>query len=275
MSLISFVGVCLLGLLQSPKLGSIVEYTCLAFAAVVLVADALLHLLPHALEGADHEQMSSIGLSAVAGSLFLLVVPELCEWHGHKHGHCVAASGVANLVVEMLHNFIDGIAIGLAHLASPTAGLHTAVAVAAHELPQELGDFMVLRSAGFPIGRLLAWNFAASLTCVGGVAAVQLVGQEATMRLQQRLMAFTAGSFLTLALGMLYPQVLASIKARHKEASSAAAAKLLCLVVGGVAIAALLYVGELEGEEHSHGHDHGHGHGQGHAHSHAHSHKEL
>jgi len=263
MSVVSFVGAALLGFLKMPSVGAVVEYGCLAFAASVLVADALVHLLPHALEGADHERMSAVGISAVGGSLALLVVPELCEWHRHHHSHDIQAYGIANLVVEMLHNFVDGIVIRLSWLGGPAAGLSTTLAVAAHELPQELGDFMVLRAAGFTVPRLLMWNFLASLTCVGGVATAHFVGQGTTEMIQQHLMAFTAGSFLTLSLNMICPQVITTINSHH-EGAARARAKVLCLAVGIVAIFVLLKIGELEA---GHGHDHHHGHGHG-EHSH-------
>jgi len=241
------------------------------FAGSVRIADALLHLLPHALEDADLDQMSDVGISASLGCISLLVVPELCEWHQQQSGSGIGASGIANLVVEMLHNFVDGIAIGLSFLAGPTAGLEATIAVAAHELPQELGDFMVLKAAGFPVAQLLLWNFLASLTCVLGVAVAHAIGQEASSSLQRHLMAFTAGTFLTLALNMIYPQVLASIRAHHKGRKQALA-KLLCVATVFLAILAMLKVGDLEsGEAHEHGHhtSHGHSHGQ------SHSHKEL
>lgn len=274
MSAVSFIGVALLGVLKMPTLGVVVEYTCLAFAGAVLVADALLHLMPHALEGASHDDMSAVGISAVAGAFSLLVVPELCEWHRHAHGHGVEASGIANLVVEMLHNFVDGIAIGLSFIAGPAAGLEASLAVAAHELPQELGDFMVLRAAGFPVPRLLFWNFVASLTCVLGVAVAQYIGEEASALLQKHLMAFTAGSFLTLALSMIYPQVISSIH-KHHSGYSMARAKLLCLSVSVVAIGVLLKLGSMEaGHMHGH-HDHSEAHGHGHSGHHSHAHGEL
>jgi len=268
MSVVSFVGVAILGVLHFPTIGPIVEYLCLSFAGSVLIADALLHLLPHALEGADHDQMSATGIAATLGCISLLVVPELCKWHQDQRGHGIEASGIANLVVEMLHNFVDGIAIALSFLAGPTAGLAATIAVAAHELPQELGDFMVLKAAGFPVPQLLLWNFLASLTCVLGVAVAHAIGQEASSSLQRHLMAFTAGTFLTLALNMIYPQVLASIRAHH-EGRKQAIAKFLCMTMVFFAILAMLKVGDLEsGEAHEHGHhmSHGHSHGQGHSH---------
>merc|ERR1719265_736189 len=99
----------------------------------------------------------------------------MCSSHGHSHGggdhhsSSVAAYGYANLLVEMIHNFVDGISIGLSFMAGGPAGVSATIAVAVHELPQELGDFVVLRAAGFSTARLLFFNFIASLTCVGGV----------------------------------------------------------------------------------------------------------
>jgi len=270
MSIISFAGVALLALLNQPSIGPLVAQTCLSFAGAVLVADALLHLLPHALEGATHTEMTSIGIAGVVGALGLLVVPEVCERHQHQHEaheHHVQPSGIANLVVEMLHNFVDGIAIGLSFLAGPLPGLNASLAVAAHELPQELGDFVVLRAAGFSVPRLLMWNFLASLTCVGGVALAQLLGQDASAAVQRHLMAFTAGTFLTLALSMIYPQVLENLKAHH-QGRSLTKAKTLCLGVSVIAVFILIQVGKLESDHgHSH-HDHGHSHHghEGHAH---------
>jgi len=277
MSVLSFVGVGLLVLLNIPSMSITVEYSCLAFAGAVLVADALVHLLPHSLEGADHGEMTSVGLSAVAGCLAILAVPEVLEAH-HSHGHSghshMQAYGYANLVTEALHNFVDGISLGLAWAAGAPAGISTALAVAVHELPQELGDFMVLRSAGFPVGRLLLWNFGVSLTCAAGVGLVQAMGQSAaTAAVQKYMTAFTAGSFLALALNMIFPQVSASIKAHHgKSPRAASLAKIFCCALSVAGIYALVKIGELESHDHGHDHGHAHGHAHGHGHGHAHGH---
>jgi len=261
MSVVSFVGVLSLMFLRVPSIGFITTYLCLAFAGGVLCADAVLHLLPHALEGADHDTMGHIGLAAFAGCMSLIIVAEICEWHSATHGHDIKAYGIANLIVEMLHNFVDGLTLGLAFLAGAPAGFGATFAVALHEIPQELGDFMVLREAGFPLGKLLAWNFVASLTCVGGVAVAHVIGEESTVAIQRYLMAFTAGSFLTLSLNMIMPQVLVVIHGRHEPKSGAAVrAKLLCLVVIALGAYALYKLGDLEGHAHDHaGHEHGHG----------------
>jgi len=153
---VSFAGVVLLLLVNIPRLHAVAEYACLSFAGTVLVADALIHLLPHSLEGADHDTMVSVGISATLGCMAVLAIPELLD-HGHAHGSegCehqqhVQAFGWANLLTEMLHNFADGMSLGVAWSSGLGGGLAAALAVAVHELPQELGDFVVLRSAGFP-----------------------------------------------------------------------------------------------------------------------------
>lgn len=278
MSAISFAGVGLLVFLQIPRLGAVVEYSCLAFAATVLVADALIHLLPHALEGADHGTMSSVGISATVGCLAILAVPEVIEWHNHRHdgahghGPQVHAYGWANLVTEMLHNFVDGISLGLSWMAGPAAGVSTTIAVAVHELPQEIGDFMVLRSAGFPTGQLLCWNFLASLTCAGGVGLVHWLGEtDLAASVQRYMTAFTAGTFLSLALNMIFPQVLASIKTSH-QGRAGGWAKVLCSALAVLAVYVLLRIGDLEDHDHGHFHEHGHGGHRGHGHS---GHHEL
>lgn len=264
MSILSFAGAALMIPLRMPRIGAVVEYCSLAFSATVLVADALIHLLPHALEGADHGTMTAVGIAATAGCLAILTIPGLVEWHhrGHEHSHEVHAYGIANLVTEMMHNFVDGIGLGIAWRASASSGFSTALAVAVHELPQEIGDFMVLRAAGFPVRQLLCWNFIASLTCLGGVALVHVVGQiDLAATVQRYATAFTAGSFLSLALNMIFPQVSESISKNHKGIA-AVRAHSLCVVIAMMAIYALVRIGELEvGHEHSHGGHGGHGHG--------------
>lgn len=280
MSVISFVGVLFLGVFGAPKVEAVLEYVCLAFAGATLVADALLHLLPHALEGADHDAMTTTGVAGVAGVFFILVIPEMCPDHSHDHGgdhghkSHIEAYGYANLIVEMIHNFVDGISIGLSWMAGGAAGHGATIAVAVHELPQELGDFVVLRSAGFATPQLLFFNFLASLTCIGGVGLAHFIGQEASLPLQRILMAFTAGSFLGLALNMIFPQVSESIKKNHRGVGQLYA-RLACLVASLLAVFILIKVGNLEDHGHDHdghGHSHSHTHGSGHQHG---SHLEM
>ena len=107
--------------------------------------------------------------------------------------------------MELVHNFVDGIAIGIAWTSSKnsvSAGLNTTIAVIVHEIPQELGDFMVLRLAGFPVRRLLFVNFLVSLSTILGVFCSTWVisSEQTTATVKKTLMALTAGSFLSLSM---------------------------------------------------------------------------
>ena len=122
------------------------------------------------------------------------------------------------------------------------------MAVAVHELPQELGDFAVLRRAGFSTGPLLLANFAASLSCFGGVA---LAESPWVLGYEKELVAFTAGSFLALSLSSLVPQAAEAVADRR------GAARLLALLWGllllGGTLRFLVFVGELEDSAPGHG----------------------
>eukprot|EP00633_Aureoumbra_lagunensis_P002846 CAMPEP_0197299102 /NCGR_PEP_ID=MMETSP0890-20130614/45249_1 /TAXON_ID=44058 ORGANISM="Aureoumbra lagunensis, Strain CCMP1510" /NCGR_SAMPLE_ID=MMETSP0890 /ASSEMBLY_ACC=CAM_ASM_000533 /LENGTH=261 /DNA_ID=CAMNT_0042777253 /DNA_START=248 /DNA_END=1033 /DNA_ORIENTATION=- len=152
-----------------------------------MVADALLHLLPEALEEND---ASRIGFITFLGAVSVLVFETCLEFLGFAK--VIAPYGIANLAVESLHNFIDGIALGAAFAAG--GGISATIAIAAHELPQELGDFAILKSAGFSTTSLLLLNAAVSLTSFLGVALAHRFQDESA------LLAFTAGTFLALAL---------------------------------------------------------------------------
>jgi zinc and cadmium transporter len=265
MSGISFIGVVFLAVLPSTRTadqGSFavwIEYTSLTFAASVLLADALIHLLPHAGGG------EGSGIVACLGGLGLVAVDIISGALQTK----VKGYGIANLCVELLHNLVDGFTLGLSWCAGPAAGSSATLAVAVHELPQELGDFLVLRAAGFSTTSLLCWNFIASLSCGLGVVLVFQLEVTRTEAVQKVLFELTGGSFLALSLYMLIPQVKSLIE-EHHTSRCAAAAYVWCAVVAAVAVQVVIVIGELE--EHS-GHGHGHGHGQGHGHhADAHSH---
>lgn len=167
--------------------------------------------------------------------------------------------------MELLHNYVDGLALGTAWKTGRAAGLSSTIAVVAHEIPQEIGDCAVLKMAGFGNSRLLFWNFIVSLTIVLGVATIDVIGETATTsgsaeQLKKICIAVTAGSFLSLSLYLMMPQVMQAI-ASHAEAlegkksDSKSRRKLMwrkvqcyaeCFVVGTVGIAIVYAVGLLE-----------------------------
>ena len=172
MSLLSFAGAVTYSafgaLFPKRPVSSFLDYTCLTVAAAAMIGDACLHMIPETFEGADAARAETYGLLLIAGVVAVLAFEGLCDALRGADA-TIRPFGVANLLVEGLHNFADGMALGVAWRLSPEAGAATTVAVAVHELPQELGDFAVLKRAGFSVPGLLAANFLASLTCFGGV----------------------------------------------------------------------------------------------------------
>ena len=265
--------------IDDEKAVSFFDATCLTLAAAAMIGDACLHLIPETFEGTDEDTADRYGVLLVTGVVAVLAFEKICDACLHlipetfegtdedtadRYGVllvtgvvavlafekiCDACNtgtiepfGVANLLVEGLHNFADGMALQVAWTQSTATGVATTIAVAVHELPQELGDFAVLRRAGFATGPLLAANFVASLTCFGGVA---LAASPWVAEREDEMVAFTAGSFLALALHSLAPRALATLDdAQTAQGRALRAVWLLALVLGVVHF--LQFVGELE-----------------------------
>ncbi len=194
MSAISFSGVALL-LLRGLK----IENELLMFSAAVLVTDGCLHLLPEALELS--ESPLRVGTLAGVGALLTAAV----QLFSHSHENPKKALGYANLLGELIHNFIDGLALGVAWMSGNGAGWSSAFAIAAHELPQEMGDFAILAAAGFSTQKLLLLNLVVSLTCPLGVVVSYMVGSVVSEGFREILLPVTAGSFVAFAFYILKP----------------------------------------------------------------------
>ncbi|KAJ8605879.1 hypothetical protein CTAYLR_000579 [Chrysophaeum taylorii] len=219
MSAISFSG----GLVLTRASG-VLEWTCLTVAAATMCADALIHLI-----------VPEEGFACFLGALSVVAFEAVCEGP-------IKPFGIANLAVEALHNLIDGATMGAAFATSRSAGYSTALAVAIHELPQELGDFAVLRRAGLSVRGVLWWNFLASLTSFFGVFLGQVCAGP-------KLSAFTAGSFLGLALHSIAPQALQSLN-QHRGS------KLMALLLTIASAQFLVLISCLEDDDHHHHHHH-------------------
>src|SRR5690606_26482545 len=138
----------------------------------------------HAIEAAGMEDLHEIGLTFVIGILLFFMLEKLviwrhchvhdCEAHAPDHGHHRPehAAGVLVLIGDGLHNLIDGVLVAAAFLTDFHLGVVTALAVAAHEIPQEVGDVAVLLQSGMSRAKALLYNVGASLTAIiGGIAA--------------------------------------------------------------------------------------------------------
>jgi len=213
-----------------------------SFAIGALLGAALLGLLPHALEGAGGRDPHLITGALLLGLLGFFLLEKLVLWrHCHStdcevhipedSGHRHSAAGTLILIGDGLHNFIDGILIGAAFLTDIHLGIVTSLAVAAHEIPQEVGDFAVLLHSGFSTARAFFYNLLSSLaTMVGGVLAYY--GFRDFAPALPYVLAVAASSFIYVAVADLIPGL-------HQRVEFSATLKQVILIGAGVS---LIYV---------------------------------
>lgn len=175
-----------------------------SYATGMLLGAALLGLLPHAIEQGGPE--ISLGM-VLAGLIGFFVLERLLLWrHCHREGVCEVhgTAGPLILVGDALHNFVDGIMIAAAFLSSIPLGIATGIAVIAHELPQEVGDFAVLLDSGFTRGRALKWNLISGAATLPG-ALLGYIALERSQGLIAPILALSAAGFLYIGLADLIP----------------------------------------------------------------------
>ncbi|MEY2842632.1 MAG: hypothetical protein RI920_669 [Pseudomonadota bacterium] len=210
------VSVLLAAALSAPLLGLIVRHL-VSLSTGVLLGTALLHVLPEAFESGKPPQ--GLFLTLLGGLLFffLLEKAELyrhghhheTDDHHHHHGFDAEQAGRGGwsvLVGDSIHNFCDGVLIAAAFLTNPHLGMVTAMAIIAHEIPQEVGDYIVLINAGFSRTRALVYNMISGLAAVvGGVLGYVLI--EPWQAYLPYLMVVAASSFVYVAVADLIPQL--------------------------------------------------------------------
>lgn len=201
-SLGSFVGSFTLSL--NKKLLEKIVFYLVALSAGVLFGGAFLHLLPKA-----SEQLAATPLFLILmiSYIFFLVIETFLHWHHcHEPGCPKHSTGWMNLLGDSIHNFIDGLIIAAAFLSSPQLGIVATIAVAIHEIPQEISDFGVLIHSGFERTRALILNFGVALVVVAG-GLVGFVLADRAEALIPWLLPFAAGGFLYVATSDLIPQI--------------------------------------------------------------------
>lgn len=186
------------------------------FAAGALLAAAFFDLLPEALEDGGAQNALNWTL---AGFLFFFVLERSLSWFHHHHEEAAATPtvgrrNVALIVVgDTIHNFIDGLAIGASFLVSPATGIVTTIAIAAHEIPQEVGDFGLLLAKGMRKRNVLIVNFVIALVTILG--AVLVYGAGGVLAIPQTfLLGSTAGFFIYIAASDIIPTIHAEPRRR-------------------------------------------------------------
>lgn len=204
-SLISFLGA--LTLFLKEKILNKILLFLVAFSAGVLIGSAFFHLIPEAI-GKIKKDSLEIFLYLVLGFCLFFVLEQFLRWHHHhvtEHPEIMPFSYLI-LISDGLHNFIDGLIIAGSFIVSPAMGLVTSLAVAIHEIPQEIGDFAILIYGGIKKWRALFLNFiSAAVAILGGIVGFFLfreIGEGILF-----LLSFTAGSFIYIAASDLIPQI--------------------------------------------------------------------
>jgi len=201
-ALIAFIGVITLSL--KDKVLDKILLVLVSLSAGALMGGAFIHLIPESIEKGGE---SSPFIFVLTGFILFFIIEKVLHWrHCHK-GKCdVHTFHYMNLIGDSIHNFIDGLIIAASFIVSIPLGLTTTVAIAAHEIPQEIGDFGVLIYGGFKKKKALVLNFVVALTIILGGITGYFVSQniENTVIF---LIPFAAGGFIYIAATDLVPEI--------------------------------------------------------------------
>lgn len=197
-----------------------------SLSAGTMLGAAFLHLLPESVESMDAQLVFQLALVSFIG-FFLL--ERFLHWrHCHDENHLTRHTiGYMNLLGDGIHNFIDGLLIAASFAAGDSLGIVAVLAIALHEIPQEIGDFGVLLHSGFNRNKALLANIAVSLTAVmGGVVGYFL--SHSTEIFASYLVPVAAGGFIYIAGADLIPEL------KEGKTSKKTLATILMFVTGVV-----------------------------------------
>ncbi len=212
-------------------------------SAGLLLTVALTHLVPEAQAGGV--DMHALGWVLLAGILGFFLLEKLAlihhthhhegDQHHHHHGHDASEArrgGIPILVGDAFHNFADGIVIAAAFVLDWQAGVLATAAVIAHEIPHEVGDFMILLNAGYTKQRAFVFNLISGASAVvGGVVGYFVL--DAVNELLPYALLLAAASFIYIALSDLLPEMM-------RRSRLAQSLPQVGFVLVGVALAALI-----------------------------------
>ena len=186
------------------KLLSKIVLFLVSLSAGTMMGGAFLHLLPEAAEEISGEILF---LTTLGAFVFFFFIEKVFHWRHCHDGQCkVHTFGYINLLGDGVHNFIDGLVIAAAFVIDVKLGVVTTLAVALHEIPQEIGDFGVLIYAGFKKTKALIMNYLVALSVVFG----GIVGYFISLSLESvipYLLPFAAGGFIYIAASDLVPEI--------------------------------------------------------------------
>jgi zinc and cadmium transporter len=199
----SFVGVLTLTL--SQKFLSKILMSLVSLSAGTMLAAALLHLLPESIETLGTTLPFQLTLLSFIG---FFVLERFLHWrHCHDKDHLTKHTmGTMNLIADGLHNFLDGVLIAASFATGGGLGLIATLAIAMHEIPQEIGDFGVLLHSGFTRKKALLYNLLVSLTAVAG-GVLGYIASHTMTTFANYLIPIAAGGFIYISAADLIPEL--------------------------------------------------------------------
>lgn len=206
-----------------------------SFAIGALLGAAFLALLPHALGDPVGIDPHRLGMTVLLGILIFFLLEKLMLWRHCHADHCEGHQdhgkpALASMVIlgDGLHNFVDGILIAAAFMTDIELGIVTSLAVAAHEIPQEIGDFALLLHSGMSRMRAFVYNIVSSLTTVvGGVLAWYSLSD--VQHVVPYVLVLAASSFIYIAVADLIPGL-------HQRTHMRETLKQLSFIIIGIVV---------------------------------------
>ena len=225
-------------MLQKTLQRLITSFVSLSVGA--LLGDVFLHIIPEI-----DEWNTAVSVCSIVGFLFGFVIEKYIHQR-HTHHHDITPNGTyinydccefdnnhrikpvvaMNLIGDVLHNFVDGVIIAAAYLSSSKTGLATTIAIAFHEIPQEIGDFAILIDGGLTVKNALGMNLLVSSVSVLGTGLVILAGDQISESIELYVMAFGAGVYLYLVGSDLIPEL------HKKNGTQESIFQLICISIG-------------------------------------------
>lgn len=235
-SLFSFCGAITLSL-KKDWLRKIL-LVLVAFSTGALLGDAFIHLIPEAVESSGGFT-SEISIFLFLGILIFFSLEKFLRW---RHCHDIDCKdhpkhlGTMNLIGDGAHNLIDGVLIGASFLINIPLGIATTIAVIAHEIPQELGDFAVLLHSGMSTQKAMLFNFYSACLAIVGTLLVLIIGTSVS-QFASAIVPITAGGFIYISLSGQVPEL-------HKEENLVGSIIQLLSIIAGIGIMFLLLLVE-------------------------------
>jgi zinc and cadmium transporter len=221
-------------LMASKKRQAWAEYAT-AFAAGALLAAAFVDLLPEALEDGNDPHL--VLTSTLVGLVLFFVLEAAINWfHRHVRRGKDAVDPIVPLIVigDTVHNFIDGIAIAAGFLISPISGILVTIAVAAHEIPQEVGDFGIMLHKGVKRSKVLLINVLSALATTLSAVIFYLIGDAAQLSFAP-VLGIVAGFFIYIALSDIIPSI-------HLEKTRREVLKKSLILIAGTLLVGIVIV---------------------------------